>query len=61
MRADVDYDGAVSLNELYAYTARRVRWYLNLTGTISGEAYAQSVQVWPEGDARPLFARAAAR
>ena len=58
MRADADYDGVVTLNELYAYTARRVMWMLSLAGRLSdGAAYAQSVQVWPEGCAEAVFAR----
>ncbi len=59
MRADLDFDGQVTLNELYAYTARRVMWYLNLTGALTGEAgrYVQSVQVWPEGDGTVVFER----
>ena len=58
MRADADYDGEVTLDELYNYTARRVMWYLELAGRLSGgTAYAQSVQVWPEGCARTVLAR----
>ncbi len=59
MRADLDYDGRVTLNELHAYTARRVMWYLNLTGALTGaeERYVQSVQVWPEGDGLVVFER----
>ena len=53
MRADIDGDGAVSLEELYAYAARRVSWYLSLNET----DYAQTVRIWPEGDTRGLFAR----
>ena len=55
MRADVDYDGAVTLNELHLYTARRVMWYLDLAAPDG--RYAQSVQVWPEGLAEPVFER----
>ncbi|MBR1822582.1 MAG: Ig-like domain-containing protein, partial [Clostridia bacterium] len=55
MRADLDYDGAVTLNELYVYVARRVMWYLNLAGA-DGQ-YVQTVQVWPEGDDETVFAR----
>lgn len=55
MRADLDYDGAVTLDELYAYVSKRVRWYLSLAGA-PGQ-YAQSVQVWPEGDGRVVFER----
>lgn len=59
MRADADYDGVVTLNELYRYTARRVMWYLNLAGGRRGQenAFIQTVQVWPEGDAAPVFTR----
>ena len=53
MRADVDYDGAVSLDELYRYLARRVMWYLGLNG---GD-YVQTVQVSPEGDVDAVFER----
>lgn len=55
MRADLDYDGAVTLNELHAYVSRRVMWYLNLAGP-DGQ-YAQSVQVWPEGLDEAVFER----
>ena len=55
MRADLDYDGAVTLDELYVYVSRRVRWYLSLAGE-PGQ-YAQCVQVWPEGDGRVVFER----
>ncbi|MBQ3269356.1 MAG: Ig-like domain-containing protein, partial [Clostridia bacterium] len=54
-RADADYDGAVTLNELYTYTARRVLWYLRLAG--GTDARAQSVQVWPEDDGTVVFER----
>ena len=58
MRADVDYDGEVTLGELAGYTSRRVMWILGLAGRLSGGAgYAQSVQVWPEGGAQAVFAR----
>ncbi len=55
LRADADYDGAVTLNELYLYTARRVLWYLRLAG--GTDARAQSVQVWPEDDGTVVFER----
>ncbi len=55
LRADADYDGAVTLNELYVYTARRVLWYLRLAG--GADARAQSVQVWPEDDGTVVFER----
>ena len=55
MRADLDMDRGLTLQELYQYTARRVTWYLNLVGG----GYRQNVQVWPEGDPFVLFARSA--
>ncbi len=55
MRADVDYDGRVTLSELYEYVSRRVMWYLSLAGEPG--RYAQSVQVWPEGLADAVFER----
>ena len=59
MRADVDYDGTVTLNELYRYTARRVMWYLDLADGRHGQenTFIQTVQVWPEGDTAPVFTR----
>jgi len=54
MRADVDVDGRVTLTELYNYTARRVMWYLNRTAQ---GRYAQTVQVWPQGDGTVVFER----
>ena len=56
MRADVDYDDVVTLDELYSYAARRVMWYLTLGG---GDEYVQTVQVSPEGDAGSVFERTA--
>ena len=53
LRADADYDGAVTLSELYAYASRRVMWYLGLTG----RPCVQTVQVWPEGDGTVVFER----
>ena len=52
LRADRNYDGRVTLTELYAYVGRRVMWYLNQTGRLTGAAgqYVQTVQLWPEGD-----------
>ena len=52
LRADRNYDGRVTLTELYAYARRRVMWYLNQTGRLTGAAgqYVQTVQLWPEGD-----------
>lgn len=59
IRADRDYDGRVTLNELYAYTARRVMWLLNLTGDLTDARgrYVQTVQVWPEGDGTVVLGR----
>jgi len=59
LRADLDFDGQVTLGELREYAARRVMWYLNLTGTLTGAEgrYVQSVQAWPEGDDLVVFAR----
>ena len=59
MRADRNYDGRVTLTELYNYTARRVMWYLNLTDTLNGGngQYVQSVQLWPEGDGLVVMQR----
>ena len=53
MRADVNFDNVVTLAELYDYAARRVMWYLQL----SGGGYVQTVQVSPEGDVNALFER----
>lgn len=59
LRADRNYDGRVTLTELYAYAARRVMWYLNLTGSLTGAAgqYVQTVQLWPEGDGLVVMQR----
>jgi len=59
MRADVNFDGKVTLNELFNYTSRRVMWYLEITGNLAGDpgAYVQNVKVYPEGDTTPLFER----
>ena len=59
MRADRNYDGRVTLTELYDYAARRVMWFLNLSGTLSGAngQYVQSVQLWPEGDGLVVMQR----
>ena len=59
MRADADYDGRVTLHELAAYAARRVMWYLRLTGqlTNAGVDYVQTVRAWPEGDGTVVFER----
>ena len=59
LRADRNYDGRVTLTELYTYVARRVMWYLNLTGTLTGSEaqYVQTVQLWPEGDGLVVMQR----
>ncbi len=59
LRADADYDGSVTLNELAAYAQRRVMWYLRLTGQVTGAEgdYVQTVQAWPEGDGIVVFER----
>ena len=57
MRADVNYDDVVTLDELYRYARRRVMWYLSLTGA----GYAQTVLVSPQGDTGALFARTRAK
>ena len=59
LRADADYDGRVTLDELYVYAARRVMWYLRLAGQAAGGRgdYVQTVQAWPEGDGTVLFER----
>ena len=53
MRADVNADSVVTLDELYRYAARRVMWYLSL----NDGGYAQTVRAYPEGDVVPLFER----
>lgn len=59
LRADRDYDGRVTLGELYDYTARRVMWLLNLTGSLTQAEgrYVQTVQLWPEGDGTVILGR----
>ena len=59
LRADRNYDGRVTLTELYSYAARRVMWTLNQTGALTGatEQYVQSVQLWPEGDGLVVMQR----
>ena len=55
MGADLDYDGAITLDELAEYMAERVRWYLEFASELTGETYRQSVQVYPMGDPFALF------
>ena len=59
LRADRNYDGRVTLTELYTYVARRVMWYLNLTASLNGvtDQYVQTVQLWPEGDGLVVMQR----
>ena len=57
MRADADYDGIVTMQELYSYASRRVMWYLQLASRASGGQYAQQVQAFPMGDTTPLMQR----
>lgn len=56
MRADVNYDGAVTFTELCNYARRRVMWYLGRAGAQPG-AFVQTVQFWPESGTVPLFCR----
>lgn len=53
MRADINYDDIVTLDELYNYARRRVMWYLSLANA----PQAQTVQVSPAGSADALFER----
>ena len=57
MGADQDYDGRITLDEIYLYARGRVNWYLDVASALTGESYAQSVQVYPKGDPFVLFQR----
>ena len=59
LRADMDYDRRITLNEMALYLSRRVTWYLNVAGELAGATtpYVQNVQVYPEGDPFVLFGR----
>ena len=59
LRADRNYDGRVTLTELFSYAARRVMWYLNQTVALTGaeNPYVQTVQLWPEGDGLVVMQR----
>jgi len=59
LKADLDYDRLITLNEMQLYAARRVPWYLNVAGKLSKakNPYVQNVQVYPEGDPFVLFGR----
>lgn len=52
MKADVNYDAHITLDELGVYLTRRVAWYLNLVGD-----YAQTVAVYPTDAPNIIFAR----
>lgn len=52
MKADVNYDAHITLDELGTYLTRRVAWYLDLAGD-----YAQTVAVYPTNAPTLLFAR----
>lgn len=54
LNADVDYNGAITLDELGSYLTKRVTWYLNHAGS-----YSQTVTVYPEADPGIIFERAA--
>ena len=60
LRADRDYDDTVNMSELYGYLRRRVAWILSQNNTHREDGLpvsAQSVRLWPETDAAPVFAR----
>ena len=59
LRADLDYDRLITLNEIQLYATRRVPWYLNVAGRLAKakNPYVQNVQVYPEGDPFVLFGR----
>ena len=57
MGADSNYDGSITLDELYRYMRSRVDWYLGVASSLTGQTYRQSVQVWPEGDPFVIFRR----
>jgi hypothetical protein len=51
MRADLDKDKAVTFEEAFRYTRRRVKQYLE------SSSVRQDVQVYPAGSMLPLFLR----
>lgn len=51
LKADADRDKAVTVQEIYEYTRRRVMHYLDGTGAV------QTVHVYPEGDQTVIFGR----
>lgn len=59
VRADLNYDQKITLQEIYLYASRRVMWYLNLAEELSDtqNVYVQTVQVYPQGDTFELFGR----
>ena len=61
MRADLNYDGEVSMAELYGYLTRRALWLLSRANALSEDSgiLPQTVKLWPETDAATVFARTA--
>ena len=57
MGADLNYNGSITLDELYLYMSGRVNWYMEIASRLTGEDYRQNVQVYPEGDPFILFER----
>ena len=53
MRADVDFDGTVTLSDMAEFLDQRIEWYLGQTGG----TYEQNIQVYPENDGFVLFLR----
>ncbi len=51
LKADANRDKLVTVQEIYAYTRRRVIHYLEGTGA------KQTVHIWPEGDQTVIFGR----
>ena len=61
MCADLNYDGEVSMAELYGYLTRRALWLLSRANALSEDSgiLPQTVKLWPETDAATVFARTA--
>ena len=59
MRADLNYDGEVSMSELYGYLTRRAIWLLGRADALSAGSgiQLQTVKLWPETDGGLVFAR----
>jgi len=51
LKADSNRDKLITVQEIYAYTRRRVTHYLEGTGA------SQTVHIWPEGDQTVIFGR----